>query len=164
MGELADATRLQLNPADPSPSELVIASSHTIDTISESDLHGNCIFNSHRRPLTQVGRHRVGGVAHQQDHSTAKRGSIDLDEVVQQRWVGVEAINEASCVTGEPGKELLERGEAWRRRFLVYCAGNKVWPSPVLTDIHDRAAKSRKDVQNGDHGREEEAATAVVFR
>jgi hypothetical protein len=33
-----------------------------------------------------------------------------------------------------------------------------------LTDIHDRAAKSRKDVQNGDHGREEEAATAVVFR
>jgi hypothetical protein len=52
MGELTDATRLQLNPADPSPSELVIASSHTIDTISESDLHGNCFFNSHRRPLT----------------------------------------------------------------------------------------------------------------
>jgi hypothetical protein len=132
MGELTDATRLQLNPADPSPSELVIASSHTIDTISESDLHGNCIFNSHRRPLTQVGRHRVGGVAHQQDRSTAKRGSIDLDEVVQQRWVGVEAINEASCVTGEPGKELLERGEAWRRRFLVYCAGNEV--VEVLSD------------------------------
>ena len=38
------------------------------------------------------------------------------------------------------------------------------WPSPVLTDIHDRAAKSRKAVQNGDHGREEKAATAVVFR
>jgi hypothetical protein len=40
----------------------------------------------------------------------------------------------------------------------------KFWPSPVLTDIHDRAAKSRKDVQNGDYGREEEATTAVVFR
>jgi hypothetical protein len=39
-----------------------------------------------------------------------------------------------------------------------------IWPSPVLTDIHDRAAKSRKDVQNGDHGREEETATAVVLR
>jgi hypothetical protein len=33
-----------------------------------------------------------------------------------------------------------------------------------LTDIHDRAAKPRKDVQNGDHGRETEAATAVVLR
>jgi hypothetical protein len=38
------------------------------------------------------------------------------------------------------------------------------WRSPALTDIHDRAAKPRKDVQNGDHGREAEAATAVVLR
>jgi len=39
----------------------------------------------------------------------------------------------------------------------------EIWPSPVLTDIHDRAAKPRKDVQNGDHGRQEEAITAVVL-
>jgi transposase len=33
------------------------------------------------------------------------------------------------------------------------------WPSPALTDIHDRAAKPGRDVQNGHHGRETEAAT-----
>jgi hypothetical protein len=38
------------------------------------------------------------------------------------------------------------------------------WRYPALTDIHDRAAKPRKDVQNGDHGAEEETATPVVFR
>src|ERR1035438_4482624 len=38
------------------------------------------------------------------------------------------------------------------------------WHWPTLTDIHDRAAKPRKDVQNGDHGAETETASAVVLR
>ena len=50
------------------------------------------------------------------------------------------------------------------REALDSAVRSMQWPSPALTDIHDRAAKSRKDVQNGDHGRATEATTAVVFR
>ena len=53
---------------------------------------------------------------------------------------------------------------AYPKASIGVVGSRAVWPSPVLTDIHDRAAKSRKAVQNGDHGREEKAATAVVFR
>ena len=52
-------------------------------------------------------------------------------------------------------------GEFWP---LVPTNDSEPWVSPALTDIHDRAAKPRKDVQNGDHGTETEAATAVVLR
>jgi len=40
----------------------------------------------------------------------------------------------------------------------------RMWHDPALTDIHDRAARPGKDVQNGDHGAATETAAAVVLR
>ena len=99
-------------------------------------------------------------------HGTAKSrdGSVEAIRVLvvakrSARGARIKALTQMRQLTFSAPDQLQTRPQGPPHRRLC-----RRWPSPALTDIHDRAAKPRKDVQNGDHGRETEAATAVVLR
>ena len=91
----------------------------------------------------------------------------ELREVVRYRFHLVS--HRSSCkaqIHGVMAKNgvLPARREMWGPGGTAQLDALELWHYPALTDIHDRAARPGKDVQNGDHGAATETATAVVLR